>query len=106
MGALQILLDLGNDKDWFHSPLIVVLANVAVISLAIFIIWELTDKDPIVDLRLFRHRNFASGTIAMVLAYSAFFAVGILVPLWLERNLGYTAIWARVLPAHQLDSCR
>ena len=94
VGALQIMLDLGNDEDWFHSPLIVVLAIVAAISLVVFVIWELTDKDPIVDLRLFRHRNFAAGTVAMVVAYSAFFSVSILVPLWLQRNLGYTAIWA------------
>ncbi len=94
VGALQILLDLGNDEDWFNSTKIVVLAIVSVISLTIFLIWELTDRDPIVNLQLFRHRNFTSGTIAMVLAYSAFFSVGLLVPLWLQRNLGYTAIWA------------
>ena len=94
VGALQILLDLGNDEDWFHSTTIVVLAIVAAISLLVLVIWELTDKDPIVNLRLFRHRNFAAGTLAMVVAYSAFFSVGILVPLWLQRNLGYTAIWA------------
>jgi DHA2 family multidrug resistance protein len=67
---------------------------VATIALAVFFIWELTDKDPIVNLRLFRHRNFTAGTNALVMAYSAFFSVGILVPLWLQRNLGYTAIWA------------
>ena len=94
VGALQILLDLGNDEDWFRSTKIVVLAIVAAISLVVFVIWELTDKDPIVDLRLFRHRNFTAGTVAMVVAYAAFFSVGILVPLWLQRNLGYTAIWA------------
>jgi DHA2 family multidrug resistance protein len=94
VGALQILLDLGNDEDWFASHTIVILAIVAAISLAVFVIWELTDKDPIVNLRLFRHRNFAAGTAAMVVAYGAFFSVGILVPLWLQRNLGYTAIWA------------
>src|SRR5690606_14100430 len=94
VGALQVLLDLGNDEDWFASPTIVALAIVSTISLVVFVIWELTDKDPIVDLRLFRHRNFRSGTIAMTVAYGAFFSVGILVPLWLQRNLGYTAIWA------------
>ncbi len=99
VGALQILLDLGNDEDWFNSQLIVVLAIVAAISLVTFVIWELTDKDPIVNLRLFRHRNFAAGTMAMVMAYSAFFSVGILVPLWLQRNLGYTAIWAGLATA-------
>lgn len=99
VGALQILLDLGNDEDWFNSQLIVVLAIVAAISLVVFVIWELTDRDPIVDLRLFRHRNFAAGTAAMVVAFSAFFSVGILVPLWLQRNLGYTAIWAGLATA-------
>ena len=94
VGALQILLDLGNDEDWFNSTKIVALAVIAVVALAVFVIWELTDRDPIVDLRLFRHRNFAAGTVAMVMAYAAFFSVGLLVPLWLQRNLGYTAIWA------------
>lgn len=94
VGALQIMLDLGNDEDWFHSTSIIALAIVATVSLVVFVIWELTDDDPIVNLRLFRHRNFAAGTLAMVMAYSAFFSVGLLVPLWLQRNLGYTAIWA------------
>ena len=94
VGALQTLLDLGNDDDWFNSTRIVVLAIVAVVALAVFLIWELTEKDPIVNLRLFRHRNFSAGTAAMVMAYAAFFSVGLLVPLWLQRNLGYTAIWA------------
>ena len=99
VGALQLLLDLGNDEDWFNSTHMVALAIIAAISLVVFIIWELTDEDPIVDLRLFRHRNFTAGTIAMVLAYSAFFSVGILVPLWLQRNLGYSAIWAGMATA-------
>lgn len=99
VGALQTLLDLGNEKDWFASTQIVVLAVVATIALAVFLIWELTEKDPIVNLRLFRHRNFASGTAAMVIAYAAFFAVGLMVPLWLQRNLGYTPIWAGLATA-------
>ena len=94
VGALQILLDLGNDEDWFASTKIVVLAIVAAVALTVFLIWELTDRDPIVDLRLFRHRNFTAGTIAMVLSFAAFFSVGLLVPLWLQRDLGYTPMWA------------
>lgn len=99
VGALQVLLDLGNDEDWFRSTRIVVLAIVSVIALAVFLIWELTDKDPIVDLRLFRHRNFAFGTIALVIAYSCFFSGSLLLPLWLQRNLGYTPIWAGLATA-------
>ncbi len=94
VGALQIMLDLGNDEDWFNSTKIVWLTIVAVISLIVFVIWEMTEKDPIVNLRLFRHRNFTAGTLAMVFGYAAFFAIGLLVPLWLQRNLGYTALWA------------
>ena len=99
VGALQVLLDLGNDEDWFNSTRIIVLSIVSAISLAVFLIWELTDRDPIVNLRLFRHRNFASGTLALVLAYSAFFSVALLIPLWLQRNLGYTPIWAGLATA-------
>ena len=94
VGALQIVLDKGNDEDWFNSSFIIVTSIVSAISIAIFLIWELTDKDPIVDLRLFRHRNFTFGTLALVFAYAAFFAIGLLVPLWLQRNLGYTSTWA------------
>ncbi|HEV7779246.1 MAG TPA: DHA2 family efflux MFS transporter permease subunit [Luteibacter sp.] len=94
VGALQIVLDKGNDEDWFNSQFIIITAIVAVIGLLVFLIWELTDKDPIVNLKLFRHRNFAMGTLALVLAYAAFFAIGLLVPQWLQRNLGYTSTWA------------
>lgn len=94
VGALQIVLDKGNDEDWFNSTFIIVTSIVSAIGIAVFLIWELTDKDPIVDLKLFRHRNFTAGTIALILAYAAFFAIGLLVPLWLQRNLGYTSTWA------------
>ncbi|WP_109127503.1 DHA2 family efflux MFS transporter permease subunit [Dyella sp. C11] len=94
VGALQIVLDKGNDEDWFNSSFIVITSIVSVISLAVFLIWELTDKEPIVNLRLLRHHNFRVGTIALVLAYAAFFAIGLLVPQWLQRNMGYTSTWA------------
>jgi DHA2 family multidrug resistance protein len=94
VGALQVVLDKGNDEDWFNSTFIVITAIVSAIAIAIFLIWELTDKEPIVDLKLFRHRNFRMGTISLVLAYAAFFAIGLLVPQWLQINLGYTATWA------------
>lgn len=94
VGALQVVLDKGNDEDWFNSSFIVVTSVISAIAIAVFLIWELTDKEPIVDLKLFRHRNFRMGTISLVLAYAAFFAIGLLVPQWLQINLGYTATWA------------
>ena len=94
VGSLQVVLDKGNDADWFNSTFIIITSIVSAISLIIFVIWELTDKDPIVDLKLFRHRNFSAGTLAMVLGYAAFFSIALLIPLWLQQNLGYTATWA------------
>ncbi|MBN8712910.1 MAG: DHA2 family efflux MFS transporter permease subunit [Xanthomonadales bacterium] len=99
VGSLQILLDKGNQLDWFHSNTIVVLAIVATISLAVFLIWELTDREPIVNLRLFRHRNFAAGTLVLVLAFAVFFSIGLLVPLWLQNTVNYTPVWAGLATA-------
>ncbi|MGH8145525.1 MAG: DHA2 family efflux MFS transporter permease subunit [Rhodanobacteraceae bacterium] len=99
VGSLQILLDKGNQLDWFHSTTIVALAIIAAISLTVWVIWELTDEQPLVDLRLFRHRNFAAGTLALVLAYALFFAIALLLPLWLQNTLSYTAIWSGLAAA-------
>ncbi len=70
------------------------LGIVSVIALVVFLVWELTDDEPIVDLRLFRHRNFAAGTLVLVLSYSTFFGLGLLLPLWMQRTLNYTALWS------------
>jgi len=94
VGALQLVLDLGKEHDWFESTMICVLAVVAVIGFIAFLIWELTKKEPIVDLSLFRHRGFAVASLTMPLAFSAFVATVVLVPLWLQAQMGYTATWA------------
>ncbi len=73
VGALQIMLDKGKDLDWFNSPLIVALLIVTVVAFAAWLIWELTEKHPIVDLSLFKSRSFALGTVAMCLGYAVFF---------------------------------
>jgi DHA2 family multidrug resistance protein len=94
VGAMQIMLDKGKDLDWFDSPYIVALAVIAVIGFISFLIWELTDAHPVVDLRVFRHRGFAASALVMSIAFGAFFSTVVLVPLWLQINLGYTATWA------------
>src|SRR5450432_1195985 len=94
VGAMQIVLDKGKDLDWFHSGQIVTLAVVAVVGFAIFIVWELTDQHPVVDLRLFARRNFWTSTVAMSVAYGLFFGNLVLLPLWLQQYMGYTATWA------------
>ncbi|HEY2660074.1 MAG TPA: DHA2 family efflux MFS transporter permease subunit [Caulobacteraceae bacterium] len=101
IGAMQIMLDKGKDLDWFESPFIVTLAIIAVIGFASFIIWELTDEHPVVDLRIFRHGGFATSTVIMCLTFGAFFSSVVLIPLWLQTNLGYTAAWAGRVMAFQ-----
>jgi len=99
IGSLQLMLDNGNDLDWFGSPVIVTLAVVAVVGLSFLVIWELTDDHPIVDLSLFRSRNFRFGVAAMALGFMAFFATTVLLPLWLQTVMGYTPTWAGVATA-------
>ncbi|MFI4982895.1 MAG: DHA2 family efflux MFS transporter permease subunit, partial [Nevskiales bacterium] len=94
VGALQIMLDKGKELDWFGSPVIVGLAIVAAVGFASFLIWELTDDMPIVDLRVFRHRGFTGSVITIAITFGAFFSSIVLVPLWLQTNMGYTATWA------------
>ena len=91
VGALQIMLDNGEDRDWFASPWIIGLFAASAIGFVVFVIWELTDSHPIVDLRVFRHRTFAVCAAALTLTFGAFFASIILLPLWLQINMGYTA---------------
>lgn len=99
VGSLQVMLDLGTDENWFDSRLIIALAVVAVVGFVYFIVWELGDAHPIVDLSLFRNRNFVVGTFAIGLIYAAFFGSGVLLPIVLQTQLGYTATWAGLVLA-------
>jgi len=91
VGALQIMLDIGKEHDWFASPHIVTLAIISVVGFATFLIWELTAEHPIVDLKVFRHRGFTVAVAAMSIGFSSFLALNVLTPLWLQLNMDYTA---------------
>jgi DHA2 family multidrug resistance protein len=99
VGAMQVMLDLGKENDWFHSPLVVTLAIVAVVGLAFFLVWEFTDKHPVVDLSLFKGRNFWAGAVATAVGYGLFFGNVVLLPLWLQQYMGYTATDAGMVTA-------
>jgi MFS transporter, DHA2 family, multidrug resistance protein len=99
VGAMQIMLDLGKEKDWFQSPLIVGLAVVAAVGFAFFLAWELTDDHPVVELRLFKLRNFWTGTLSTAVGYGLFFGNVVLLPLWLQEFMGYTATDAGMIMA-------
>ena len=98
-GALQVMLDTGKNEDWFGSTQIILLALVALLGFCAFLLWELTDEHPIVDLSLFRDRNFTLGTIVFCLGNGVFIANMLLIPLWLQTQLGYTATWAGLVSA-------
>ncbi len=91
IAALQLILDEGKNLDWFASTEIVVLAVIAVIGFVGFLIWEMHERNPIVDLRVFRHKGFTFSVLTVTFAYAAFFAVNVLTPLWLQSIMGYTA---------------
>jgi len=99
VGSLQVMLDLGKNADWFNDPTICIMAVVAGIGFLAWLIWELTDAHPIVDLTLFTGRNFSLGNLAFSLGYAVFFANTLLFPLWLQTQLGYTATWAGLVAA-------
>jgi DHA2 family multidrug resistance protein len=99
VGSLQLMLDLGKEQDWFESTEICTLAVVAVVGFVAFLIWELTERHPIVDLRVFRHRGFTAAVAAISLGFGAMFATNVLTPLWLQSYMGYTATWAGLTSA-------
>lgn len=94
IGCLQIVLDTGQQHDWFHSDLIVVLSLVAGLCLTAFIFWELMQEKPVLDLRIFKDMSFATGNIVMFFGFFAFFGSIVLLPMFLQGLMGYTALQA------------
>lgn len=94
VGAMQIMLDIGKEHDWFESPWVVACALVAAIGFVAFLIWERGDDHPVVDLTLFKNRNFWAGSLATAVGYGLFFGNVVLLPLWLQQYMGYTATQA------------
>jgi MFS transporter, DHA2 family, multidrug resistance protein len=91
VGCLQLMLDKGQELDWFNSAQVVMLAIIACVAFVFFIVWELGDEHPVVDLSLFRGRNFSGGVVAISVAYGLFFGNLVVLPLWLQTQIGYTA---------------
>ena len=88
---LQIVLDKGQEDDWFGSNFIVTLSIVAVICLVSLVVWELRVKDPILDIRLFKNVNFATASVMMLMVGAASFSTTVLMPQFLQNLMGYTA---------------
>ena len=91
VGALQIVLDKGQEDDWFGSYFITTLVVVAVVGLVSLVIWEWFHKEPIVDVRLFKNFNFATSSLMFLMLGMALFSSTVLMPQLLQTLMGYTA---------------
>jgi DHA2 family multidrug resistance protein len=96
IGSLQIMLDKGQEEDWFSSRFITVLAALAITGLVTFIIRELNTEHPIVDLRVFRYRTYATGVFLMTVLGFVLYGSTVLIPLLLQTVLGYPALQAGI----------
>jgi len=91
LGALQVVLDKGQRDDWFESHFILILALISAASLLFVIFWEWRQKDPVIDLHLFKERTFASANLMMFMLGFALLGSTLMLPLFMQTLLGYTA---------------
>jgi len=96
MGSLQVMLDKGQEEDWFSSHFIVILATLAVVGLGGLLIRELKAAHPVIDLSVFKYRSYAVGTFLMTIVGFVLYGSTVLLPLLMQELLGYTATHAGV----------
>jgi len=94
IGCLQIVLDKGEREDWFESDYIVTLSLISIVALLLFVLVELRTEHPVVNLRVFLDRSFSAGNTIMFLGFFSLFGTLVLLPLYLQKLMGYTALWA------------
>lgn len=94
IGSLQLMLEIGKDYDWFASPFITALGVISAVTITFFIAWVLTSHHPIVDLHLFRDKNFCYGVIVLTVGFMTYFGTVVVFPLWLQLVMGYTSAQA------------
>ncbi|MDR1577986.1 MAG: DHA2 family efflux MFS transporter permease subunit [Deltaproteobacteria bacterium] len=99
VGALQMTLDRGKDLDWFNSPTIRVMGVLAAVGLALLLVWEKDNPKALIDLSLFKNRNFSVGVSLISLGMALYLGTVILIPLLLQTRYGYTATWAGLATA-------
>jgi DHA2 family multidrug resistance protein len=97
LGCLQIVLDKGQREDWFSSDFIVVLSLVAAVSLILFVFVEFHTDHPVVNLRVLKYRSFTAGSVIMFAGFFALFGSIVLIPLYLQNLMGYTALLAGLI---------
>jgi MFS transporter, DHA2 family, multidrug resistance protein len=91
IGCLQVVLDKGQEDDWFASHLIATLSTISATSIVALVIWELRHKSPVIELRLLKNFNFAAASLMMFVLGVALYAATALLPLFMQELAGYTA---------------
>jgi DHA2 family multidrug resistance protein len=91
LGCLEVVLDKGQEDDWFQSTFISAFAAIAVLALVLFVVWEIYEEHPIVDVHLFKRRNFAAASLMMLVLGAALYGTTVLLPQFLQLLMGYTA---------------
>jgi DHA2 family multidrug resistance protein len=91
LGSLEVVLDKGQEDDWFHSPFISIFAIIAVTTLTLFLVWEWHHPNPVVDVRLFQLQSFASANAMMLTLGLVLFGSTVLLPQYLQVVMGYSA---------------
>jgi DHA2 family multidrug resistance protein len=99
IGALQVLLDKGQEQDWFASHWITGLLMVSLIALAAFVFHELRTPNPVVSLRVFKDRSYSAGVFLMTVLGFVLYGSLVLLPIWLQTLLGYPAVQAGIAMA-------
>ncbi|MGA2552888.1 MAG: DHA2 family efflux MFS transporter permease subunit [Burkholderiaceae bacterium] len=99
LGFMQIVMDRGEDAGWFGSSSIRWMSAVAVVGIAAAIGWLLTAKKPVVNLAVFKDRNFALGSVMIAAMGFTLYASAVLIPQFAQRTIGYTASWAGLILA-------
>jgi DHA2 family multidrug resistance protein len=92
LGTLQVILDRGQEDDWFNAGWVCWASAISVLALIFLIFWELRVEHPLVDIRVFRNRNFAMGTLLMTVVGLVLYSTIALLPLFLQGLMGYPAL--------------
>lgn len=97
--CLQILLDKGEQYDWFSSDLILTMGVSSLIAFTLLIVWSLTTKNPLIELKLFKIDSYSLSVFYIAIMYAIYFGSIVLIPLWLQTSMNYTSIWAGIAVA-------
>jgi DHA2 family multidrug resistance protein len=92
LGTLQIVLDRGQEKDWFESDWICWLSGISAVSFIAMLVWELRADHPVVDLRVLKNRNFSTGVLLITMLGLVLYGTTAAIPIYLQTLMGYTAL--------------